>query len=296
MSNKVKAGHKKSQSYANKRKTGKEQYYTSPEAVDICLNELKNHIDVNKFCFLEPAGGTGEFIKGFQRMGIQDDQIISYDIEPKHPLVNQQNFLETTKINSDKPICCITNPPFGRASSLAKKFFNKAAESSDYIGFLVPKSWRKWSVHNSLDLNFHLIADIDMQNDCFYLPDGTKKEKSTLKTVFQIWQKKDVKRKKIKIKDHGLLKKINKDKNGMIHNADVQLIIFGYSAGKVFELNRNPTKYVTTSAYFQADQKTIDAMRKVDMSKFYNNVAYVQALSINEINYCLNDYFGLSQS
>ena len=94
MTNNVKDGHKNKQSYSNTRTTGKEQYYTSPEAVEICLKEVQKHIDLTDRFILEPAGGTGEFIRHLQKIGIPNDRIISYDIEPKHELVREKDFLK----------------------------------------------------------------------------------------------------------------------------------------------------------------------------------------------------------
>ena len=34
----------------------------------------------------------------------------------------------------------------------------------------------------------------------------------------------------------------------------------------------------------------VDALKTVDFSRFYNNVAFVEALSIKEINFLLNEY------
>jgi hypothetical protein len=145
---------------------------------------------------------TGEFIKGFRRIGIEDKNILSYDIEPKHPLVKEANYLETEFDRTD--LVSITNPPFGRASSLAKKFFEHAAGHCEYICYLIPKSWRKWSIQNSLNKNFHLVSDIELPKNCFYRPDEEQEsKKDVLNTVFQIWKREDKKRQKIKIADHG---------------------------------------------------------------------------------------------
>ena len=132
MSNNVKGGHMNKQSYANTRTTGKEQYYTNAAVVDLCLEEVQKHIDLTDRTLLEPCGGTGEFIKGFQRIGIPTSNIISYDIEPLHWLVQEANYLETD-FSAYKNLVAITNPPFGRASSLAKQFFNHAAEHCEYF-------------------------------------------------------------------------------------------------------------------------------------------------------------------
>jgi|TARA_R110002072_G_scaffold171434_4_gene325119 predicted RNA methylase len=306
MSNNVRAGHKQKQSYANSRTTGKEQYYTNSNVVDLCLQEVTKHIDLKDRFVLEPCGGTGEFIKGFQRIGIPDDRIRSYDIEPKHPKVMLGNYLETEI--GYKNYISITNPPFGRMSTLAKKFFNHAANHSDYICYLIPKSWRKWSTQNSLDKRFHLIADIDLPKNCFYLPDGQETKKDVLNTVFQIWEKRHLEREKIVIPDNKLVEKIIptmklvKDKHGKdvrrpdyVTGVNFEMIVFGHSCGKYKELD--PTqKYdaKTTTMYFNIDRQDVkDAIKSIDFSGYYNNVAYVSALSLQEINHALNNHFKL---
>jgi len=313
------------QSYANTRTTGKEQYYTMSEVVDTCLAEVQKHIDLTDKTILEPCGGTGEFIEGFKRIGIPESRIISMDIEPSHPLVRLGNYFEIDFSGEDSlyrgrsGLISITNPPFGRASSLAKKFFNHAASHSDYICYLVPKAWRKWTVHNSLDKNFHLIADIDMPKNCFYLPDGSTKENNVLNTVFQIWEKRNYPRKKIQVPDHGLITKIIPnyvevdvvDENGepvlddneeqktkrtptTVDGANFEIITFGHSCGNCSDITEASVPYKTTTMYLKIDREDVkQAMRQIDYSKYFNNVSYVQALSIQEINYELNEWFGL---
>ena len=307
MKNNVKAGHKQKQSYANTRTTGKEQYYTNSDVVDTCLKLVQKHINLEGKFILEPCGGTGEFIEGFKRIGIPDDLIVSYDIEPKHPKVVEGNYLEIDF--GHKNYVSITNPPFGRMSTLAKKFFNHAANHSDYICYLIPKSWRKWSSQNSLDNRFHLIADIEMPKNCFYLPEGQETKKDVLNTVFQIWEKRHLRREKIVITDNELVKKITpvmketKDKNGKdvkrpdhVTGANFEMIVFGHSCGKYKDLD--PTqKYdaKTTTMYFKIErQDVIDAMKQIDFSYHFNNVSYVQALSLQEINFELNKFFNLT--
>ena len=312
--NNVKAGHKNKQSYSNKRTTGKEQYYTEDYVVDLCMERVIQHIDLKGRKLLEPCGGTGEFIEGFRKNGVADEDIVSYDIDPLHRLVKTGDYLKT---NFDyKHFVCITNPPFGRANSLSKKFFEHAATHSDYICFLIPKSWRKWSMQNSLNEYFHLIDDIDLPMNCFYLPDGTKKEKNVLNTVFQIWERKAYRRKKIVIPDHGLVKKImpvskitktvntvnakgvtvqkHTKRPDYVEGANFEMIVFGHSCGKCSDITAPKVKAKTTTMYFKIDREDVkSALRSIDFSEFYNNVAYVQALSLQEINYKLNEYFNL---
>ena len=53
--NNVKAGHKNKQSYANTRTTGKEQYYTNADTVDLCLEEIQKHINLKGKRYLSPV-------------------------------------------------------------------------------------------------------------------------------------------------------------------------------------------------------------------------------------------------
>ena len=289
-------GHQAKQSYANTRKTGKEQYYTTPEVVDLCMSRVKAVVGIKDQVFLEPAGGTGEFIEGFRRAGIDTDKIVSYDIEPLHTLVQEQNFLETT--SSEAEMVCVTNPPFGRASSLAKKFFNHAASSCKYICFLVPKSWRKWTVMNSLDSHFHLVDDIDLPQNCFYTSKGDPEKQGVLNTVFQIWEHREEERQKIKVPDHNLMTKIRPVvQAGMkvVSGANFEIITFGHSCGKTKEITAQVVPYKTTTMYLNVAREDVKrALEEIDLSCYYNNVAYVQALSIQEINFKLNEHFGLS--
>ena len=79
----------------------------------------------------------------------------------------------------------IGNPPFGKISSFAVRFFNKSAEYAEVIAFIVPRTFKRVSVQNRLNLNFHLIynEDLPMKPCCF-------EPKMGAKCCFQIWKKK----------------------------------------------------------------------------------------------------------
>ena len=263
----------------NTRKTGKEQYYTLPEVVDKCMSIAMKYSG-NAKLFMEPAGGTGEFIKGMVRAGVDEAQIVSCDIEPKHPLVEKQDFLQS---NYQGEYFVISNPPFGRANSLSVKFFNKAAPIRSHICFLIPISWRKWSIINRLDENFHLVEDVEMPAVSFYNDDGPI-EGGLLRTVFQVWEKRPVKRKKIAIEDRGYIRRCEP------HEADVAITLFGHSCGRIeTDFTREPN---TTKGFFKIkDESVVTALKSVNYSVFSENTAYVKALSVQEINSLLNDYY-----
>jgi predicted RNA methylase len=263
----------------NTRVTGKEQYYTpKPLALELVAQIEKVLGPLAGKTILEPAGGTGAFIEAVQAKGVT--RVISFDIEPLHELVTQGNFLEQEIKETN--LITISNPPFGRNNSLSIPFFNHAAKVSDAICFIVPRSWRKWSVTNRLDLGFELALDLDIEID-YVDADGTPlSNKNHLATCFQIWKKANVSRSLVRVTDKGIIEKVSPEQ------ADVSLTIFGYGCGKVktqFEPVANTTQMFLKLKHPQA----LAALESVDYSKFFKNTAYTEALSLQEINYLLNE-------
>jgi len=263
----------------NTRVTGKEQYYTpKPLAVELVAQIEKVLGSLAGKTILEPAGGTGAFIEAVQAVGVSE--VISFDIEPLHELVTVGDFLAQEIKESN--LITISNPPFGRNNSLSIPFFNHAAKVSDAICFIVPRSWRKWSVTNRLDLGFELALDLDIEID-YVDSDGTPlSNKNHLATCFQIWKKADAPRTLVRVIDKGIIEKVSPDQ------ADVSLTIFGYGCGKVkteFEPIANTTQMFLKLKHPQA----LAALESVDYSKFFKNTAYTEALSLPEINYLLNE-------
>lgn len=270
-------------SLKRERRTGKEQYFTLPHVVDKCLALLLPHAPEGAV-FLEPAGGTGEFIEGLLRVGVPGKSIAAFDIEPRHELVRRtEDFLEEELEYSPKRVV-VSNPPFGRVNSLSVKFFNACAKTGDVIGFLVPRAWKKWSVQDRLDLSFHLVDEIEIPSVAFYDLEGVPHEGGKLQTVFQVWKRGFPDREKVVIADRGYIKKTD------YNRADVSLTVFGRGCGTLKEsFPREPN---TTQMFLQvASPEVVEALKSVDFSRFYNNVSYTEALSIKEIMFLLNEYF-----
>jgi hypothetical protein len=263
----------------NTRVTGKEQFYTPKPLARKLVAQIENVLGpLAGKTVLEPAGGTGAFIEAVLDRGVE--RVISFDIEPLHELVTEGSFLDQQIL--DRNLITISNPPFGRNNSLSIPFFNHAADSSDAICFIVPRSWRKWSVTNRLDLRFELVLDIDLDIDYVDASDEALSNKSHLATCFQVWKKTGQTRKLVKVVDKGIIEKVTPD------HADVSLTIFGYSCGKVkteFEKVPNTTQMFLKLHHPQA----LQALESVDYSRFFKNTAYTEALSLQEINYLLNE-------
>ncbi len=266
----------------NRRITGKEQFYTPSE---LALRLVKTVSDLvgsleNK-TVIEPAGGTGSFVKAAKALGAK--KVISFDIEPKAEGVLLADFLVETKgLARLTNAITISNPPFGRNNSLSIPFFNKAAQHSQYIAFVVPRSWRKWSVINRLNRNFHLIHDEELAIDYVDELGEMVWQKARLKTCFQIWERRDSLRQLVKVTDFGLFSKVKPAE------ADVALTVFGYSCGKVrTTFDRVPNSTVMFLKVH--DSRVLPALQKVDFSRFFRNTAYTEALSLQEIRYLINE-------
>jgi predicted RNA methylase len=266
----------------NRRVTGKEQYYTPRDLASSLVSKVERLVsDFSSRIVLEPAGGPGAFVEAAKAFGAK--KVLSVDIEPKHSDVSKGNYLESSM--KFKDAITISNPPFGRNNSLSIPFFNRAADHSEYIAFIVPRSWRKWSVINRLDRRFHLIHDEELSID--YVDDSHTliSHKNNLKTCFQIWQRQETLREIVKVEDKGFVTKVKPEE------ADVALTVFGFSCGKVnteFERKAN-----TTRMFLKLNHpKALNALQTVNFQRFSKNTAYTEALSFQEINFLLNESIG----
>jgi hypothetical protein len=87
----------------------------------------------------------------------------------------------------------VGNPPFGKSSSLAVRFFNHAARWAHTIAFVVPRTFRRESIQNRLSTAFRLRHDEDVPVvPCSFVP------KMGVKCCFQIWERTQTERPKVK--------------------------------------------------------------------------------------------------
>lgn len=263
----------------NTRVTGKEQFYTPNSTAHEVMQHVAQLIpDLAKRHLLEPAGGTGAFIKAARDFGVK--KVTSFDIEPLHPEVKLGSFLDVQLLETG--LITVSNPPFGRNNSLSIPFFNHAAPHSDLIAFIVPRSWRKWSVLNKLDRNFQLVRDIDLGINYVNEFGYEINAKDRLRTCVQFWARTSTPRPLIAVEDMALISKVTPNE------ADVALTVFGYNCGTVSE--DFPRVKNTTQMYLKLNHpKALAALKSANFKQFYMNTATTEALSIAEINYALNE-------
>jgi len=161
-----------------------DKFYTNPTVAKLCLEKFNELVPIKKTDILmEPAAGNGSF---FNIMREYSSNVFGYDIEPDHPDIVKQDFLEFDYINPDPTklnMYVIGNPPFGRQASLAKQFIKKSIEFATAIGFILPKSFKKDSFQSTFPRNFHLILSFDLPVESFLL-NGKPYD---VPCVFQIW-------------------------------------------------------------------------------------------------------------
>jgi hypothetical protein len=158
-----------------------DQFYTTDTIAQHCIDTLSSHVSISSYdVVLEPSAGKGAFYKLLPpktRIGI--------DLDPKCDGVQYKDFLEYAH-ETDKKYLIVGNPPFGKISSLAVKFFNKAATFSEVIAFIIPRTFKRVSIQNQLDARFHLLhsEDLPLKPCCF-------EPAMSAKCCFQIWMKKE---------------------------------------------------------------------------------------------------------
>ena len=165
-----------------------DKFYTAQFAVDMCVGIVKRNVPINKNkdFIIEPSAGGGAFIDSIKQL---TKRYKFYDIKPEHPEIEQKDFL---KMNVNRncfthKIIVIGNCPFGSHFRLCIKFIKKCSEFADTIAFILPQNFKKKCNHKYFPREFHLIAEQDLPNNSF-IEDAKIRD---LRTVFQIWEKRD---------------------------------------------------------------------------------------------------------
>lgn len=153
-----------------------DQHYTHPEVARFCLGVAQNHFDFFACQVVEPSAGDGSFFK------ILPTGTVAFDVEPKAAGIMTADFL-SVQIESVRPIFTIGNPPFGRQSELAVRFFNHAASFSAGIGLVLPRTFRKATVLRRIDRNFHLVHEVELPPNAFLF----QGKPFNAPAVFQVW-------------------------------------------------------------------------------------------------------------
>ena len=252
------------------KKNEYDQYYTKDSIAIDCISIFEQHIPPSKrVLMIEPSAGTGAFYRNYS------GKKVGFDLEPKCDGVIERDFFFVSMVDfveSHGEIAILGNPPFGFACSLAVKFFNESAQIASTIAFIVPNTFKKHSIQDSLNLNFHLTHQHDLPKKSFLLND----EEYDVPCCFQIWEHRDEKRKIHTIKNVYLEfidKKDATDNTFCIRRA-------GGKAGQVLK----GTDHASVSTYFVNPLKNgvENAVGKIDLSVI-SHTAGVNSISKKEL-------------
>jgi len=289
----------------NKRKNTAEQFYTLPDVAKDFASEVVAIYGKDAF-YLEPCGGRGAFVDALVGLGVPSANILSFDIEPRHPLVSKRDFLEEP-VQVPAGFIALTNPPYGRACSLASKFFNKcAALDAKAIAFLIPSSFHKVAISDRLDLRYDMRSYRKAPLVSYYTDaDGTN-DRGRLSTEFQIWEKALAKRNKRKFLRHPWLEFVNW--GSVREGADYDFCIRTHGSGCGQVLGKDHEGSLRresggvggshlnfrTVAFVRAKHPDVRALlSKMDFTRFSNAVSYIPCISPAEISILLAEQTGV---
>lgn len=111
-------------------------YATAPDAAKACVGTLHDIMreagrDPESYQYVEPSAGTGPFLKWLP------PDTIAMDILPRHPAVQQGEFLTWEPPHSDRPYAVVGAPPLGHYSDVTVAFINRALSFADMAGMVV---------------------------------------------------------------------------------------------------------------------------------------------------------------
>lgn len=252
-----------------------DQFFTTKETAEECLNFLRPLVELDNLSWIEPSAGSGIFLKEAKRMGFPIHSA-AYDLMPQFEGVQEIDFLKTDLsivFKKPKNNLCLGNPPFGKNSSLAVKFFNHAAKHCNVIAMIFPATFAKESLQKKLDKFFHLIAELDLGATAFNF-DG---ELRNVPVVFQVWKKQEqqriIEKPKFKSEYFSFVKK---------EEADFAIQRVGGNAGRVKVDMKDLAK---ASHYFiKTNRDDIKAIfEKVDWTSIKNKTAGNPSIAKTEL-------------
>jgi hypothetical protein len=164
----------------------KDQFFTPIETTKQCFaiftNEIQKwHETPCQFNYIEPSAGDGSFLTV-----LPPNRTIALDIEPRHPSVVKQDYLDWTPKVKERYVV-FGNPPFGLRGHTALKFINHSSKFAEYVCFILPQLFESdgKGVPRKRVVGFNLIYSEKIATD-FYDPENNVIK---VNTIFQIWSK-----------------------------------------------------------------------------------------------------------
>lgn len=169
-----------------------DQFFTKEDVSKECVKSTISilnqfDIDIDNSLFVEPSAGYGCFLDNIQEKGMS---IKGYDIDPKRRDVIKNDFLKQDLNFNDKKVVIIGNPPFGSKGKTALDFIKKALEYGDFVCFILPNNFQKYSMQRLLPQEIRIVYQRKLPKNSFYIVRERKREVD-IGCIFQILTKKN---------------------------------------------------------------------------------------------------------
>jgi hypothetical protein len=255
---------------ARNKKHKNDKFYTKNH-VAVKLIEL---LDLSKYdCVIEPSAGNGSFSKN-----IKHDNLISLDIDPEDNSITKMDWFDFQYLKKGK-VLVIGNPPFGNQGSLAINFIKKCDELKvDTIAFILPKSFKKETFKNKIPEFYHLLKEVDLDDNSYTLLDNDY----SVPSIFQIWERRSFIREKIILKTKSNLIRFVKKRD----NPDYSFRRVGFYAGRVDDEISDKSEQ---SHYFIKSSPEIKDFLK-NYKWDHNNTAGPRSIAKSEIIKIIEEY------
>ncbi len=158
-----------------------DQFFTREDVAKTCIDLVRHRADIlaGEWLWIEPSAGAGAFLDSLP------DPRIGLDIASARPDIIQSDFLGWRPHASHRRIAVVGNPPFGKNASLARRFFDHAADFADMIAMILPRTFEKPHFVNRLDRRMHLVSSRILDDYSFEFAG----EPYSVPTCFQIWER-----------------------------------------------------------------------------------------------------------
>jgi len=243
---------------------GLDKYYTKNYIADYYSNVILERYGKSAE-YIEPTAGNGAFLRVLPN-------IQGYDLLPEREDIIKMDVFNNT---FTKHQVIVGNPPFGSSATLAVKIFEHIASFEvKAICFIVPKTFKKASVQNKLNSNYHLVLEQDLVKDAFTV-EGKNKD---VPCVFQIWEYKKKKRVIAPLEECEHIEFTTQDK------ANIAVRRVGGKAGQVLVGLKHSKE---TTYFIKASKTSSKALKLLDLA-CVDNTAGVRSISKEEIRSQVN--------
>lgn len=172
-----------------------DRFYTPEITVSRCCAQI-NSLGIPFDLVVEPSAGAGAFLDQYART-------IAFDLLPSHQDVIEHDFLTVTRTlveeihgSSYSHLLILGNPPFGKRSTLAKKFITHSINElgAKSIAFVLPRTFNKRLMQKVFPEQWRLISvtSLTSQESTFDLQDDSQNVREIfIPCDFFIWTQSD---------------------------------------------------------------------------------------------------------